>query len=172
MSNARSPREVCSTTIGTSGLTVLASFCVSASIPATGRWPWLERPAAALGASLARSGPVGASFGALGRLVLDLGVEPTSLLGLLHGDRLGRLGDEVERLALREVVLELLQAAGVLQPFVQLLGGGALGGRGALDRLHDLLLRGLDALGLDDGGKDGLAAQGALGVRLPLADDV
>ena len=26
MSNARSPREVCSTTIGTSGLTVLASF--------------------------------------------------------------------------------------------------------------------------------------------------
>src|SRR6185503_7225242 len=28
MSNARSPREVCSTTIGTSGLTVLASFRV------------------------------------------------------------------------------------------------------------------------------------------------
>src|ERR1700745_2133045 len=28
MSNARSPREVCSTTIGTSGLIVLASFCV------------------------------------------------------------------------------------------------------------------------------------------------
>ena len=35
--NARSPREVCSTTIGTSGLTVLASFRFSRSNPATGR---------------------------------------------------------------------------------------------------------------------------------------
>src|SRR3954447_23010094 len=108
MSNARSPREVCSTTIGTSGLTVLASFCVSASIPATGRWPWLERPAAALGASLARSGAVGVC---LGRLVLDLGVEATPLFGLFDRDRRRGLGHEVERLALREVVLELLQAA-------------------------------------------------------------
>ena len=36
MSNARSPREVCSTTIGTSGLTVLASFRFSRSNPADG----------------------------------------------------------------------------------------------------------------------------------------
>src|SRR3954464_11514834 len=34
MSNARSPREVCSTTIGTSGLTVLASFRFERSSPA------------------------------------------------------------------------------------------------------------------------------------------
>src|ERR687897_3630637 len=34
MSNARSPREVCSTTIGTSGLTVLASFRVRRLSPA------------------------------------------------------------------------------------------------------------------------------------------
>ena len=33
MSNTRSPREVCSTTIGTSGLMVLASFLVLGSNP-------------------------------------------------------------------------------------------------------------------------------------------
>src|SRR5689334_14029028 len=53
MSNARSPREVCSTTIGTSGLTVLASFRVSASFPAWVLRGPAERPAAALGATLA-----------------------------------------------------------------------------------------------------------------------
>jgi hypothetical protein len=36
MSNARSPREVCSTTIGTSGLTVLASFRFESSNPSVG----------------------------------------------------------------------------------------------------------------------------------------
>src|SRR5215208_8115380 len=140
MSNARSPREVCSTTIGTSGLTVLASFCVSASIPATGLRPWLERPAAALGASLARSGAVGVGFGALGRLVLDLGVEPAPLLGLFDRDRLGRLGDEVERLALREVVLERLDPAAGLQALHQLLGRDAARtvAGGLLHRLEDL----------------------------------
>src|SRR5919198_5037653 len=38
MSNARSPREVCSTTIGTSGLTVLASFRFGRSSPAQLAW--------------------------------------------------------------------------------------------------------------------------------------
>src|SRR5215210_295667 len=41
MSNARSPREVCSTTIGTSGLTVLASFRLSGANPSYER---LRRP--------------------------------------------------------------------------------------------------------------------------------
>jgi hypothetical protein len=43
MSNARSPREVCSTTIGTSGLTVLASFRFGRSSPAqvlSFSWGW------------------------------------------------------------------------------------------------------------------------------------
>src|SRR5688500_11322373 len=49
MSNARSPREVCSTTIGTSGLTVRASFRVwrpNPSRPATAaRSSWRESSA-------------------------------------------------------------------------------------------------------------------------------
>src|SRR3954447_22619737 len=167
MSNARSPREVCSTTIGTSGLTVLASFCVSASNPA------LERPVAALGASLARSGCGGVGFG-LVRIdgVGALGVELAALLGLLDRDRLRGIGHQIEGLALRQVVLELLEAARVPQPLVELLGRRALGGSGALDRLHDLLLGGLDALGLDDRGEDGLAAQRLLVVPRALLDDV
>src|SRR5882672_6841376 len=40
MSNARSPREVCSTTMGTSGLIVLASV----SLPRLDSFPAAERP--------------------------------------------------------------------------------------------------------------------------------
>jgi hypothetical protein len=36
MSKARSPRDVCSTTMGTRGLMVLASFSVVGAVPAVG----------------------------------------------------------------------------------------------------------------------------------------
>src|SRR3954447_14264870 len=107
MSNARSPREVCSTTIGTSGLTVLASFRFSRSNPSRSRrsrraslsdgpLPLTRRHSSNAKASpepvqTSRFGPLTGGWGGLG------------------GDRLGRLGDHVERLPLREVLLELVE---------------------------------------------------------------
>src|SRR4051794_37534472 len=146
MSNARSPREVCSTTIGTSGLTVLASFRFSRSNPSTGRRP-RGRPLSdglnrSLAASLAtqtgrpnrpdgsarRSGPGRPELPAgPRRLALATGrPELVAGLRLLDGDRRRGLGDEVERLALREVLLERVEPAGRLQALEQLLGRAVL----------------------------------------------
>src|SRR5918999_391090 len=120
MSNARSPREVCSTTIGTSGLTVLASFRVRRLNPA--RRASL-RPAR-LGASLA-----------IGR-------------GRQSGVR-----NPVSRAA-RKAVRRALRR------------------RGLLERLEQLVVGRLDALGVDDRGEHGFALELALGVGLALLDDV
>src|SRR3954471_3327939 len=146
MSNARSPREVCSTTIGTSGLTVLASFRFSRSNPSRSR---RSRRASLSDGPLpltrrhssnahAPPEPVRTSrFGPLARGLRGLG-----------RDRLRRLRDEVQRLSLREVVLELVETARGLQPLQQLLGRAAAVG-GLADGLQQLLLGGVDALGLD-----------------------
>src|SRR5689334_24731362 len=120
MSNARSPREVCSTTIGTSGLTVLASFRFERSSPAlihVGGEPGdslaiaktrKTRLTASLNPASATRRPelTGRAAGLLaaGRPQL------LARLRLLHGDRLGGVGDEVERLALREIFLERVDA--------------------------------------------------------------
>src|SRR5882672_9782343 len=99
MSNARSPREVCSTTIGTSGLTVLASFRFGRSNPSdtgSAQGP-LTRPKTSNG--LIRS--------TAGKPLFSVGCEPL----LRRIDRLGGLGDEVQRLALGQVVLERVEAA-------------------------------------------------------------
>src|SRR5918993_3636735 len=129
MSNARSPREVCSTTIGTSGLTVLASFRVQRLSPA--------------------------------RRTLACG-----------SGGLGGLREEVERLAVGQFGLERVEPVGRLHPLQQLLGARALLRRRLLERGEDLVLRRLDALGLDDRREHGLALELALRVALALGEDV
>src|SRR5215208_4375633 len=111
MSNARSPRDVCSTTIGTSGLTVLASFRLSAANPAYER---LRRAHPLDRGECSNAGPPSNPVGrlAFGRPELarcGLGVvgsggpELLARLRLLDRDRLGGVGDAVHRLALREL---------------------------------------------------------------------
>src|SRR5215510_2273394 len=131
MSNARSPREVCSTTIGTSGLTVLASFRFERSSPAQVHVGWepgdslaiaggpKTRLKASLNLTLATGRPElarrAAGLLAAGRPQL------VARLRLLDRDRLRGLRDQVERLALREVLLEGLDAPARLEPLQQLL---------------------------------------------------
>src|SRR5215212_8829695 len=168
MSNARSPREVCSTTIGTSGLTVLASFRFSRSNPSrsrpSGRASLSEGPLPLTRrhSSNAHAPPEPVRTSSFGRLAGGLGG--------LGRDRLRRLRDEVQRLALGEVLLERVEPPGRLQPLQQLLRRGAVGG--LADRLEQLLLGRIDALGLDDRGEHGLAAERLLGVLLALLDDL
>src|SRR5215210_4101348 len=124
MSNARSPRDVCSTTIGTSGLTVLASFRVWRPNPSRREAHWLP---ARLGASLAigrcrKSGVStpgqprsGAGRPELPRAALGLAAgcpELVARLRLLDADRGCRAGQQIERVALRELRLEGVQAPG------------------------------------------------------------
>src|SRR5215218_5740759 len=176
MSNARSPREVCSTTIGTSGLTVLASFRVRRLNPprrATTSLP------ARLGASLAigrsRQSGSGPRRPELRRALFGLcsgSPELVAGLRLLDRDRLGGVRQEVERLALRELRLEGVEAAGGPHPLEQLVRARALRRRGLLERLEQLVLRRLDRVGGDDRGEHRLALELALGVGLALGDDV
>src|SRR5215210_5726178 len=137
MSNARSPRDVCSTTIGTSGLTVLASFRLSGANPAYERLRRahpLDRGESSNGARpsnpvrrLASGRPEPARSGLLG-LVRPRGPELVAGLRLLDRDRRRGLGDPVDRLALRELRLEPLEPAARAQALEQLLRRGALGG--------------------------------------------
>src|SRR3954447_2040607 len=181
MSNARSPRDVCSTTIGTSGLTVLASFRLSGANPAYERLRRAhpldrgessngEPPSNPVG-RLASGGPEPARSGLLG-LVGARGPELVTSLRLLDGDRCGGVGDVFDRLALGECGLEAVEPAAGAQALEQLLRRRAVGGGGALERLEHLLVARLDALGLHDRGEDGLAAQGAAGGLAGLGDDL
>src|SRR3954453_9341720 len=181
MSNARSPRDVCSTTIGTSGLTVLASFRLSDANPAYERLRStdpLDRGESINGEAptnrvrrLASGRPETARTGLL-RLVGPGRPELVARLRLLHRDGRGGLRDAVDRLALCELGLEPLEPAAGAQPLEQLLGRGAVGGGGTLERLEHLLVARLDPLGLDDGGEHGLAAQVAPGGLAVLGDDL
>src|SRR3954451_21855877 len=143
MSKARPPRDVCSTTMGTSGLMVLALFRSSVGIPAGGPEPggdgWEEPtnrlfPASALGGHRAS---IGAESLRTGSPELLSGAFRLALLGrpqlVARGRLLGRerarvLGEELDRLALGEVLLELVEAAGLLEAVAQLLGRRALAG--------------------------------------------
>src|SRR5215218_8372080 len=181
MSNARSPREVCSTTIGTSGLTVLASFRLSGANPAYERLRRshpLDRGESSNGgappkpvAELASGGPEAARRGLLGR-VGARGPELVAGLRLLDGDRLGGLRDAVDRLALRELRLEPVEPSARAQPLEQLLRRAAVRGGRALERLEHLLVGDLDALGLDHRREHGLAAQVAPGRLAVLLHDL
>src|SRR3954471_17280172 len=183
MSNARSPREVCSTTIGTSGLTVLASFRFERSVPAQLHVGW--EPGDSLAISRGRKTRLTASLNltlaagspeltrAAGLLAAG-GPQLVPGLRLLDRDRLRGVGDQVERLALRQVLLERLYAPARLQPLQQLLRRRAARpvARGLLDGLHHLVVARLDALGLDDRGQHRLAAQCRLGLGLGAFDDL
>src|SRR5918992_4012881 len=180
MSNARSPREVCSTTIGTSGLTVLASFRFGRSSPAQllgwepGRQPSNRQTPRNPVYRLGTRSPDLTAGAALGALGVARSPELLARLRLLDGDRLGRGGDELPRLALGEVLLERLEPAGRLEALQQLLRRGParpVTGR-LLDGLAHLVVARLDPLRLDDRRQHGLAPQRLLGVGLALLDDL
>ena len=131
MSNARSPREVCSTTMGTSGLMVLASFRSRARIPArTKRWPRPSRAASlAIGrraagrlpaprargrrravtspASRAREAPSSARSGP-GVHSLSRALACSTEIGVRV------LGEQVDGGALGEVLAQVVEAPGLL----------------------------------------------------------
>src|SRR5579884_2920267 len=136
MSKARSPREVCSTTIGTSGLIVLASFASSAGFLPTLATAAL-RPDGALRAPWRPQLPL---------LPALLAGRPQLLpgLGLLHADRLGLFDQQLQGLAVGHLLTEALQPIGLAQPVEQLVDllSRPLGGGG--QRLVELLVGGLD----------------------------
>src|ERR671925_841658 len=148
MSNARSPREVCSTTIGTRGLIERAVYKGGSAYR-----PLLRRPEARSCA------------------LLPLLLGSPELLArdrLLPGDRLGRLGDQVDRLAQAQVLAKERVPPGGAQAFEQLLRGLlALPGP---ERLEHLPLRDLDPLCVSHRRQGRLPAQRPLGVRLHVGD--
>src|SRR5215218_643028 len=157
MSNARSPREVCSTTIGTSGLIALALFRVY------GGNPLRHRTGRAAGGG---DGP-------------SLAMGPPGLGRVWGGlDGLRRVDDQVDRLAHRDVLSQCLIAsagAGLLERSQQrLVARRLLAGlsRRLADRVQQLLVGYLDALALDDRGERRLAPQRGLGLGLGLDDQL
>src|SRR4051812_45673798 len=187
MSKARSPRDVCSTTMGTSGLMLLALFRSSIRIPAGGPQgvgDGSEEPTNRLfpdsasgghrasgGAGPLRTRGPDRLFDALRLLLVG---RPQLLAGtrLLGRDRLRVLGNEVDRRALGEILLDLVEAAGLLEALAQLLGRSALARGRGLQRVEHVAIGGLDVLGLDHGGDDGLATDRALRVGMGLAEDL
>src|SRR4051794_6433440 len=150
MSNARSPRDVCSTTIGTSGLMVLGSVRragVGSSRPGCRAYQRAGGPSAGLAvrsAGLRTGSPELARSGLGGRLV---GVLP-GLLGR-QLDRLRLLRQELGRAEVGEILREGVEAVRGLQLLEQLLRRDALALGGILEFLEDLVLGRLDLLRLD-----------------------
>src|SRR5919201_5052560 len=107
MSNARSPREVCSTTIGTSGLIRRASLAAGLASPGSRRAGGPERALALLGPFLLRRPQRLAGGGALDR------------------DRARSLDHHVRRLPHPQLVAKQRVAPGLAEPRQQLLGGVA-----------------------------------------------
>src|SRR5205085_2906733 len=148
MSNARSPREVCSTTIGTSGLIVLASFASSAgflpNVATAVRRPGgiqrtYECSSAARRPQLAAPG--------LGALLVR---RPQLVAGfrLLDRDRFCLADQHLDGLTTRDLLAHARQAV----PFAQLLeylrGRRASPLRRRLERLAHFIVARLDPFGL------------------------
>ena len=149
MSNARSPRDVCSTTIGISGLMVLALFRLPGSIP-PGKCKAAPPPSRVYQPALRRSSAVLDAvrcpmFGG----AQDPGVQSFSRAAARSGrDRDRRLDEALERLLGRDVVAQVLEAAGPPQLRQQLRGLGdapaLVGLDAALERGEQLLVGRLD----------------------------
>src|SRR5271165_858577 len=164
MSKARSPREVCSTTIGTSGLIVLAS--VSLSRPDSSR--------RLAGRSGIGRGPQPAGSSGRARLLADLLGRPQLLarLRLRRRDRLGSGRDQLDGPARGQFLAHLLKAPAAAQVLQHLLGRDALALGSRRGGLEKFLLGWTDALCRDDRREHRLAAQGELGVGLKLGEDL
>src|SRR3954454_19513819 len=168
MSKARSPREVCSTTIGTRGLMGATLY----------RWagpgPRRARPRGPRLCSSRARRPDLAGF------LRFLVGRPQLLarLGLLERDRLAVLDDQVDRLAHRDVLaqrlLGALRAGPLQRPLELLLAHLAAvgGGGGRAQRVLNLVLGHLDALGLDDRAEHRLALERQLRLWLCLGDEL
>src|SRR3712207_1871931 len=114
MSNARSPREVCSTTIGTSGLTGPRLFRVVRSVPSDPSGAGVTPTPPNSGASLATG--IGRQSGLL---------EPAGLRvrGRFGGGRHGlrRVHHDAQPLRVRDVLAQGVEAARRADPVQQLL---------------------------------------------------
>src|SRR3954452_22592578 len=182
MSNARSPRDVCSTTMGTSGLMLLALFRLVGSIP-SGRASLAMgsgRPAGPRAVDC-RLSTVDSRLrirrpDLLRRRFLLLFLRRPELvarLRLIDRDRLRALDEDVDRLAhghvlAKEVVAALLLHA--VERLPDLLVARVAGG--LAQRLEQLVVGDLDPLGLDHGREHGLALQRLLRVRLGVLDQL
>src|ERR1035437_6825863 len=167
MSNARSPREVCSTTIGTSGLIVRLCFASP-----TG---FLQRRLAGRSlfgsrSSISRCTQPPGLLAALGGLPLLRRPQRLARLRLRRRNRLGGGGEQVDRLARRQILADLLEAAGRAQVLEQRLRLDLLVLGSRFERLQQLLLGGADLALLHDRGDDGLATQRELRFGLHLAE--
>src|SRR3954454_23329908 len=187
MSKARSPRDVCSTTMGTSGLMVLALFRSSVRIPAGGPQRVGDGSKEPTNRLLQASALCGRRAPDASGLLRTGGPErlldsPRGILvgrpqlparaGLLDGERPGVLGQHVDRLALGDLLAQVVEAPGLVEAVAQLLGRRALARGRGLQGVEHVAVGRVDALGLDDGGDDGLAAQRALGVGARLGEDL
>ena len=180
MSNARSPREVCSTTIGTSGLTVLASFRFGRSSPAQllgwepgdslaiAAWPVLPGLAARKpGSRAARRAALGA-LGVPGVHSLSRACACSIVIGFADSaTRSSALRWARSSLSCRAGPLDFRRSSsffGDTRP-----GPSPAASSTAVEHL---VVGRLDALGVDDRRQHGLAPQRLLGVGLGLVDDL
>src|SRR5436305_8032436 len=161
MSNARSPRDVCSTTIGTSGLIVLASFTCSA-----GFLPTLATASCGPdGSRLFRTGrPELPGFATLLARCPDLLARPR----LFNADGLGLANQQVERLAVGQLIPNALEAIGFAELLEQLLDAFPSTRGCRLESFTHLVVGGRDALGLHHRGQHCLPPQGCFRSRLGL----
>src|SRR5438876_3982718 len=159
MSNARSPREVCSTTIGTSGLIVLALVSLRRADSST---------------RLARRGVIGGGPEPVRRRrgrrllgpLLPGGPQPLPGLRLAHRYRLGPRRDQLDGLARRLLLAQVLQAAGRAQLLEQRRGLDALVFGGWRHRAQQLLVGDRYPLRRHDRREHRLPAQRLLGLGL------
>src|SRR3954447_7256133 len=187
MSKARSPRDVCSTTMGTSGLMLLALFRSSIRIPAGGPHgvgDGSKEPTNRLFADSALSGHrASAGAGSLrtrgpellsGAFRLALVGRPQLVAdaGLLGRDRLGVVGEELDRGPLGQVLADLVEPARLLEALAELLRRDALARGRRLQRVEHVAVGGLDVLGLHHGGDHGLAADRLRSVGMGVAQEL